>query len=122
MTQGTRILENFVFNICGCEKDWNPGQRIALVEDQIRQCVGDRNCLLLRERRRRFLPCGFHALPARAGASRCAAFTSIPDSCGKAKPSSSNALSAPRRGGGYHHCEKEFLVPLESASLSSSAM
>jgi GMP synthase (glutamine-hydrolysing) len=42
-TQGTRILENFVFNICGCEKDWDPGQRIALVEDQIRQTVGDRN-------------------------------------------------------------------------------
>jgi GMP synthase (glutamine-hydrolysing) len=41
--QGTRILENFVFNICGCEKDWNPGQRIALVEDQIRRVVGDRN-------------------------------------------------------------------------------
>jgi GMP synthase (glutamine-hydrolysing) len=42
-TQGTRILENFVFGICGCEKDWNPGQRIALVEEQIRACVGDRN-------------------------------------------------------------------------------
>ena len=42
-TQGTRILENFVFGICGCAKDWNPGQRIALVEAQIRQCVGDRN-------------------------------------------------------------------------------
>jgi GMP synthase (glutamine-hydrolysing) len=42
-TQGTRILENFVFDICGCEKDWNPGQRIALVEDQIRHTVGDRN-------------------------------------------------------------------------------
>ncbi len=41
--EGTRILENFVFNICGCKKDWNPGQRIALVEDQIRQRVGDRN-------------------------------------------------------------------------------
>lgn len=41
--QGTRILENFVFNICGCEKDWNPGRRIALVEAQIRQDVGDRN-------------------------------------------------------------------------------
>ena len=41
--QGARILENFVFNICGCEKDWNPGQRIALVEDQIRKSVGDRN-------------------------------------------------------------------------------
>jgi GMP synthase (glutamine-hydrolysing) len=42
-TQGTRVLENFVFNICHCVKDWNPGQRIALVEDQIRQTVGDRN-------------------------------------------------------------------------------
>jgi GMP synthase (glutamine-hydrolysing) len=42
-TQGTRILQNFVFDICGCAKDWNPGQRIALVEAQIRQCVGDRN-------------------------------------------------------------------------------
>jgi GMP synthase (glutamine-hydrolysing) len=42
-TQGTRVLENFVFNICHCAKDWNPGQRIALVEDQIRQRVGERN-------------------------------------------------------------------------------
>jgi GMP synthase (glutamine-hydrolysing) len=41
--EGTRILENFVFNICGCRKDWNPGQRVALVEEQIRQSVGDRN-------------------------------------------------------------------------------
>jgi GMP synthase (glutamine-hydrolysing) len=40
---GTRVLENFVFGICGCEKDWNPGQRVALVEEQIRQRVGDRN-------------------------------------------------------------------------------
>jgi GMP synthase (glutamine-hydrolysing) len=42
-TEGTRILENFVFGICGCEKDWNPGHRIALVEEQIRERVGDRN-------------------------------------------------------------------------------
>ncbi len=42
-TQGTRILENFVFQICGCRKDWDPGRRIALLEDQIRQCVGERN-------------------------------------------------------------------------------
>jgi GMP synthase (glutamine-hydrolysing) len=41
--QGTRILENFVFGVCGCTKDWNPGQRVALVEEQIRQRVGDRN-------------------------------------------------------------------------------
>jgi GMP synthase (glutamine-hydrolysing) len=42
-TEGTRILENFLFAICGCEKDWNPGHRIALVEEQIRQRVGYRN-------------------------------------------------------------------------------
>ena len=42
-TEGTRILENFVFNICGCTKDWNPGQRVALVEEQIRERVGERN-------------------------------------------------------------------------------
>jgi GMP synthase (glutamine-hydrolysing) len=42
-TQGTRILENFVFGICGCAKDWNPGQGVALVEEQIRQRVGDRS-------------------------------------------------------------------------------
>jgi GMP synthase (glutamine-hydrolysing) len=42
-TEGTRILKNFVFGICGCERDWNPGHRIALVEEQIRERVGDRN-------------------------------------------------------------------------------
>ncbi len=38
-----RILRNFVFDICGCAKDWNAGQRIALIEDQIRERAGDRN-------------------------------------------------------------------------------
>jgi GMP synthase (glutamine-hydrolysing) len=42
-TEGTKILTNFVFAIAGCEKDWNPGHRIALVEHQIRERVGDRN-------------------------------------------------------------------------------
>ncbi len=41
--QGVRILENFLFDICGCVKDWNAGQRIALVEDEIRRAVGERN-------------------------------------------------------------------------------
>lgn len=40
---GTRILENFVFGIAGCTKDWNAGQRVALVEEQIRRTVGNRN-------------------------------------------------------------------------------
>ncbi|MDP9052923.1 MAG: glutamine-hydrolyzing GMP synthase [Acidobacteriota bacterium] len=41
--EGARILENFVFGISGCVKDWNPGQRVTLVEEQIRLSVGDRN-------------------------------------------------------------------------------
>jgi GMP synthase (glutamine-hydrolysing) len=41
--QGRRILENFLFGICGCAKDWNAGQRIALVEDEIRRVVGERS-------------------------------------------------------------------------------
>jgi GMP synthase (glutamine-hydrolysing) len=36
-TEGTRILQNFLFGICGCEKDWSPANRIALIEEQIRQ-------------------------------------------------------------------------------------
>ncbi|HVV46545.1 MAG TPA: glutamine-hydrolyzing GMP synthase [Bryobacteraceae bacterium] len=36
-TEGAKILQNFLFDICGCEKDWNPSNRIALVEEQIRE-------------------------------------------------------------------------------------
>jgi GMP synthase (glutamine-hydrolysing) len=36
-TEGTKILRNFLFDICGCEKDWSPANRIALVEEQIRE-------------------------------------------------------------------------------------
>ena len=39
---GLRILENFVFNICGCRKDWDASQRIALIQDEIRRRAGDR--------------------------------------------------------------------------------
>ena len=42
-TEGGRILRNFVFNICGCEKDWSAGERVALVEEQIRAVAGDRS-------------------------------------------------------------------------------
>ncbi len=42
-TEGSKILRNFVFDICACEKDWNAGERLALVENQIRAVVGDRN-------------------------------------------------------------------------------
>jgi GMP synthase (glutamine-hydrolysing) len=42
-TEGVRILENFLFGICGCTKDWNPSNRLALVEDQIRERAGGRS-------------------------------------------------------------------------------
>lgn len=40
---GTRILENFVFDICGATKDWDVGQRVPLVEEQIRTAASGRN-------------------------------------------------------------------------------
>ena len=40
---GMRILENFLFDVCGAQKDWDVSQRVPLVEEQIRQTVGDRN-------------------------------------------------------------------------------
>ncbi len=39
---GRQVLENFVFGVCGCEKDWDPTGQIALVEEQIRETAGDR--------------------------------------------------------------------------------
>ncbi|MEP6715421.1 MAG: glutamine-hydrolyzing GMP synthase [Terriglobia bacterium] len=41
-TEGTRILRNFVFNICACTEDWNAGERVALIQDEIRARAGDR--------------------------------------------------------------------------------
>ena len=40
---GKRILENFVFGICGATRDWDIAQRVPLVEEQIRAVAGDRN-------------------------------------------------------------------------------
>ena len=33
----------FLFDVCGCVKDWDPRHRIPLIEDEIRATVGDRN-------------------------------------------------------------------------------
>jgi GMP synthase (glutamine-hydrolysing) len=41
--RGRQILENFVFGICGCQRDWNPKNRIPLVISRIHDSVGDRN-------------------------------------------------------------------------------
>ena len=40
---GNEILANFLFSICGCEKDWNPKHRIPMIEERIRDTAGDRN-------------------------------------------------------------------------------
>ena len=42
-TRGREILSNFLFGICGCRRDWDPRHRVPQIEDEIRQCVGDRN-------------------------------------------------------------------------------
>jgi GMP synthase (glutamine-hydrolysing) len=40
---GRRVLENFLFGICGASRDWDISQRVPLVEDQIRSAARDRN-------------------------------------------------------------------------------
>ena len=42
-TEGNRILSNFLFDVCGCEKDWDPRHRVPLIEEEIRRAVADRN-------------------------------------------------------------------------------
>ena len=40
---GQRILQNFVFDVCGATRDWDVSQRVPVVEEHIRQTAGDRN-------------------------------------------------------------------------------
>lgn len=40
---GPQILSNFVFEICKCERDWNPAGQIQAVEEQIRSAAAGRN-------------------------------------------------------------------------------
>ena len=41
--RGMRILENFLFRVANCEKDWNPRGRLGLLEDKIREVAAGRN-------------------------------------------------------------------------------
>jgi GMP synthase (glutamine-hydrolysing) len=41
--RGRQYLENFVFRVCGCVKDWDPRRRAPAIEREIRDCVGGRN-------------------------------------------------------------------------------
>jgi GMP synthase (glutamine-hydrolysing) len=40
---GLTILKNFLFDVCGCVRDWDPAGQIESLEDQIRTQVGNRN-------------------------------------------------------------------------------
>jgi GMP synthase (glutamine-hydrolysing) len=40
--QGSLILSNFLFGICGCSKDWNPKSRVPVVEASIREAAAGR--------------------------------------------------------------------------------
>lgn len=42
---GREILANFLFRICGCERNWDPRRQVAALEERIREVVGDRNVL-----------------------------------------------------------------------------
>ena len=42
-TSGTKILSNFLFGVCGCERDWDPAGQVAQIEQQIRDVARDRN-------------------------------------------------------------------------------
>ncbi|HEY7336874.1 MAG TPA: glutamine-hydrolyzing GMP synthase [Bryobacteraceae bacterium] len=39
---GPRILKNFLFDICGCERDWNPAGQLQELEEQVRATAGGR--------------------------------------------------------------------------------
>jgi GMP synthase (glutamine-hydrolysing) len=41
--QGMQILANFLFKVCGCERDWDPKHRISSIEEDIRRATGERN-------------------------------------------------------------------------------
>ncbi len=41
--RGQEFLANFVFQVCGCAKDWDPRHRVPLIEREIRERAGDRN-------------------------------------------------------------------------------
>ena len=40
---GRTILSNFVFDVCGCERDWDPAGQVFAIEEQIRAVASHRN-------------------------------------------------------------------------------
>ncbi len=41
--RGREYLRNFVFGVCGCVRDWEPRGRVPMLEQEIRDTVGDRS-------------------------------------------------------------------------------
>ena len=41
-SSGRDLLANFLFGVCGCERDWDPRRRLPMIEEEIRESVGDR--------------------------------------------------------------------------------
>lgn len=41
--RGQKLLENFVFGVAGCKKDWDPRGRLGLLEEKIREVAAGRN-------------------------------------------------------------------------------
>ena len=44
---GMKILENFIFGICGCEKDWNPNNYLEDISKNITRLAEDKKVFLL---------------------------------------------------------------------------
>ena len=44
--EGARVLENFLFGICGCKGDWSMDAYADMAVEQIREQVGDGTVLL----------------------------------------------------------------------------
>ena len=45
-TEGTKMLSNFAFDICGCKGEWTPASFIDSTIDEIRAQVGDDKVIL----------------------------------------------------------------------------
>jgi GMP synthase (glutamine-hydrolysing) len=43
--RGRRLLENFLFGICGCVKDWDPQQQLPEIERQVQEIAAGRSVL-----------------------------------------------------------------------------
>ncbi len=40
--RGQSVIANFVHDICGCGRSWSAGERVAVLEQQVRETAGDR--------------------------------------------------------------------------------